>query len=203
MIEHRGGKNGCRSTELERRGLDAYRSYFRTNYGEGDKRVLTNRKAGISVTAKQELEKFLAKFEPGIVRQAKKALGKMRKMVPGAVEMVYDNYNALAIGFGPSEKTSLAVFSIAVFPRHVSLFFLQGAGLHDPNKRFQGEGKVVRHVKLIPLTVLDDPEIRDLIELAKDCARVKIDGKQKRKLVIKSVSKKQRPRRAAGDRPGK
>jgi|SRR5450432_509779 Domain of unknown function (DU1801) len=150
------------------------------------------------MTPKQELEKFLAKYEPGIVRQAKKALGTMRKIVPGAVEMVYDNYNALVVGFGPSEKASLAVFSVVVLPRHVSLCFLQGAGLPDANKRLEGGGTVARHVKLIPLKVLDEPEIRALIELAKERAKVIIDAKQKRKLVIKSISKKQRPRRPAG-----
>ncbi len=46
-IEHRGGQSGCKCTELERRGLDAYRIHFRTNYREGDKRVLTDRKGGV------------------------------------------------------------------------------------------------------------------------------------------------------------
>jgi hypothetical protein len=155
------------------------------------------------MTAKQELEKFLSEFEPGIARQAKAALAKMRKMVPGAVEMVYDNYNALVIGFGPSERASLAVFSIAMFPDHISLCFLQGAGLPDPAKRLQGAGNVARHVKLVLPGVLDDPEIRALMEVAKERAKVKIDKKQKRKLVIKSISKKQRPRRPTGSQPGK
>jgi hypothetical protein len=34
----------------------------------------------------------------------------MRGYLPGAIELVYDNYNALAIGFGPSEKSSDAIF---------------------------------------------------------------------------------------------
>jgi len=50
----------------------------------------------------------------------------MRARLPGAVELVYDNHNALAIGFGPTERASDAVFSIALFPRWVSLFFLRG-----------------------------------------------------------------------------
>ena len=49
--------------------------------------------------------------------------------------------NALAIGFGPTERASEAIFSIAVFPRWVSLFFLQGAGLPDPDGILQGEWK--------------------------------------------------------------
>ena len=53
--------------------------------------------------AEQELAKFMAKYEPRVAREAKKALAKVRKMAPGAMELVYDNYNALAIGFGPNE----------------------------------------------------------------------------------------------------
>jgi len=40
--------------------------------------------------------------------------------------MVYDNYNALVIGFGPNDRPSLAIFSIVLFPRWVTLCFLQG-----------------------------------------------------------------------------
>jgi hypothetical protein len=37
---------------------------------------------------------------------AKGALALLRKRLPGAVELVYDNYNALAVGFGPSGRGS-------------------------------------------------------------------------------------------------
>ena len=55
------------------------------------------------MTAKQQLDKFLAKYERGVVSTARGALAIVRKRLPGAVEIVYDNYNALAIGFGPSD----------------------------------------------------------------------------------------------------
>lgn len=150
------------------------------------------------MTAKQELDKFLAKFEPAAAAKAKKALAKIRKLVPGAVEMVYDNYNWLVIGFGPNDKASLAVFSIVVAPEWVTLRFLQGAKLPDPGKRLKGSGNVVRNVRLEPLSVLDEPEILELINLAMHRAKVGFDPKQMRKMVIKSVSKKQRSRRPAG-----
>lgn len=149
------------------------------------------------MTATQELAKFMAKYEPGIVRQAKQALAKLRKCTPGAVEMVYDNWNGLVIGFCPNEKPSLAIFSILLAPDHVTLCFLQGKGLPDPGKRLQGGGNQVRHIRLKGPETLDEPEVQKLIGVAMEQAKVKFDAKQKRQLVIKSVSKKQRPRRPA------
>jgi len=147
-----------------------------------------------AMTPKQQLDSFLNKDDPEIAATAKRALVKMRKRLPGAVEIVYDNYNALAIGFGPNEKASLAIFSIALYPRWVNLFFLQGAKLPDPAHRLQGSGKVVRSVRLEEET-LDDPEISRLIDAALKRAKEPIDATQPRRLVIMSVSAKQRPRR--------
>ena len=81
-----------------------------------------------------QLNGFLAKYTPDVAKTAKAALVRMRRRLPGAIELVYDNTYALAIGFASTERTSSAVFSIAVFPRWVSLFFLQtGAHLSDPH----------------------------------------------------------------------
>ena len=125
----------------------------------------------------------------------------MRKRYPTALELVYDNYNALAIGFSPTERTSDGIFSIAVFPWWVSLFFLQaqkaGTPLPDPEKRLQGSGNVVKHIRLASAKTLDEPAIRNLMQEAEARAIVPLDPKGKHRLIIKSVSAKQRPRRPA------
>jgi hypothetical protein len=143
----------------------------------------------------QQLARFLAKYSPAIAAQGRRALAKMRKRLPGSTEMVYDNYNGLVIGFGPTDKPSLAIFSILLLADHVTLCFLQGAGIPDPNRRLRGGGTLVRHVRLVPLSVLDDPEILDLMNKALYRAKVPIDPKARRQLIIKSISAKQRPRR--------
>jgi hypothetical protein len=149
------------------------------------------------MTPKQQLDTFLAKYSSEVAKTARRALIIMRKRLPGAVEIVYDNYNALAIGFGPSERASEAIFSIALYPRYVSLFFLQGAKLRDPRKRLQGSGNVVRYIRLEDLHVLDEPEIRSLLDDALRNAKVTIDPAMRRRMIIKSISAKQRARRPA------
>ncbi len=146
-------------------------------------------------SAESQLAGFLAKFTPEIEASATAILIKMRELLPGAVQLVYDNYNALAIGFGPSTRASEAVFSIAVFPRWVSLFFLQGVGLADPAGLLKGSGNQVRHIVLKGVADLSNPVILDLMARAMVDAKVPIDPTATGRLVIQSISAKQRPRR--------
>ena len=145
-----------------------------------------------------ELEGFIAKYSPGVAREGRAALTKMRRLVPGAVELVYDNYNWLVVGFCPSERASDAVFSLVFTPRWISLCFLQnGPALSDPTGLLRGSGTRVRNVGLESAKDLDKPAVRSLIAEALARARVPIDGAGRSRLIIKSVSAKQRPRRPA------
>lgn len=146
-------------------------------------------------TPAQQLDEFIAKYTPEIAALAQTVLKKVRKRLPSALELVYDNYNALAIGFAPSEKTSEAIFSIALYPRWVSLFFLQAAGLRDPHKLLRGSGTVARHIVLADANDLAKPEIEALIAQALTLAKAPLPAQQKHRIIIKSISAKQRPRR--------
>ena len=149
-------------------------------------------------SASAQLERFLAKFTPEVESSAKEALARMRKRWPGAIELVYDNYNALAIGFSSTERSSDAVFSIAVYPRWVSLFFLQtGAQLSDPKQLLKGSGRQIRHLVLASPAAIDTPDVRALMKEALALAEVRVSRTAKGRIVIKSVSPKQRPRRPA------
>ena len=145
--------------------------------------------------AAEQLDEFIAKYTLEIGALAHAALKKMRKRLPSALELVYDNYNALAICFAPSEKTSECVFSIALYPRWVSLFFAQATGLCDPHKLLKGSGKTFRHIVMAEADDLDKPAIEDLIAQALTLAKAPLPDKQKHRIVIKSISAKQRPRR--------
>ncbi len=150
-----------------------------------------------SPSAEAQLAGFLAQYTPEVAAVARAARKKLQAILPGAVEMVYDNYNALVIGFGPTERTSEAIMSMALYPRWVNLFFLAGAVLPDPHRILKGSGKIVRHIRLDDASILDRPEVRDLIAAAIDDADKPFDPKSPRRLIIKSVSARQRARRPA------
>jgi hypothetical protein len=147
------------------------------------------------MTPARSFDRFLARYSPEIRAAAKASLAKMRRLLPGAVEFVYDNYNALVIGFGPSERPSEALFSLACYPRWVTLFFLDGADLVDPAGLLKGDGKIVRHIRLETPDVLDDPAVRALMAQALKLAHVTFDGRVRRKMIIRSISPRQRPRK--------
>jgi hypothetical protein len=145
----------------------------------------------------EQLAGFIARYTPEIGALAHAALAKMRARLPGAIEMVYDNYNALAIGFGPTERTSDVIFSIALYPRWVSLFFFHGVGLPDPQNLLKGSGKTVRHIVLENAADLDKPAVKALMKHALERADNPLVKANRSRIIIKSISAKQRPRRPA------
>jgi hypothetical protein len=148
--------------------------------------------------AEVQLDGFLAKFAPEVEAQARAALHRMRARLPGAWELVYDNYNALAIAFGANDKASGIVFSIAVYPRWVSLFFARGTELPDPLGLLRGTGSKVRHIVLTEIGLFDTAGVEALIAESLARATPPIDPVGAGRVVIKSISAKQRPRRAGG-----
>jgi hypothetical protein len=146
-------------------------------------------------SAEQQLAGFIAKYAPEVGAVAAAALAKVRARLRGAVELVYDNYNALAIGFAPTERTADIIVSITLYPRWVSLFFYHGADLPDPQKLLRGSGKQVRHIVLESAATVDQPAVRTLIAQALERAVTPLNGKNPRRVVIKLIAAKRRPRR--------
>jgi hypothetical protein len=145
--------------------------------------------------AQEQLDSFIDKFTPEVAALTRTLLAKMKARIPGAQILVYDNYNALAIGFGPSDKAGQAILSLAVMPRWVTLCFLWGVHLADPDGMLKGSGSRVRNVRLMTPEALDDPRIEALIDEALAKAEPPIDPAAEQRLIIKSISAKQRRRR--------
>ena len=142
----------------------------------------------------KQLAGFIAKFEPAtqsVIRAARRAL---RKRLPAANELVWDNYNFFVIGYSPTERPSDTVVSIAAASNGVGLSFYRGSALPDPHGILEGSGSQNRFIRLPSARILDDPRIRALISAAVAQGRVPF-GPGKGTLIIRSVSAKQRPRR--------
>ncbi len=147
-------------------------------------------------TPEAQLRSFIAKFDArnqALIRAVRRAL---RKRLPTATELVYDNYNFFVIGYSPTPRPSDAVLSIAAGANGVGLCFIQGAGLPDPKRVLQGSGKQTRFLRLDSAAVLERPEVESLMSAALSRAKP-LPASGRGDLVIRSVSAKQRPRRRA------
>ncbi|HTA66326.1 MAG TPA: hypothetical protein VK753_12555 [Xanthomonadaceae bacterium] len=150
-----------------------------------------------AIAAEQQLDGFIAKFEPKdqkLIRAVRKAA---RKRFPTAHELVYENYNFFVIGYSPTLRPSDAIVSIAARANAVGLCFIHGAKLPDPARVLLGSGNQTRFIRLDSADVLVRPEVEELIAAAIAQSKTLLPTSGHGSLVIRSVSAKQRPRRKA------
>ena len=143
----------------------------------------------------KQLKTFIDKFEPKHQALIRSVRGALRKRLPTANELVYDNYNFFVIGYCPNERPSDSIFSIAAGANGVGLCFIRGASLPDPHKILLGSGTQTRFIRVESAQTLVRPEVEELMVAAIAKSKVPLPPTGARKLVIRSVAKKQRPRR--------
>jgi len=143
----------------------------------------------------KQLDGFIAKFDPAAAKVIKACRAALRKRLPTANELVYDNYNFLAIGYCPSERPSDCIVSLASAANGVGLSFYYGATLPDPEHILLGSGTQNRFVRLPSAAKLSEPAVEALIRAAIAHGKVPLPKTGRGKTIIKSISAKQRPRR--------
>ena len=144
-----------------------------------------------------QLKVFIAKFDrerQTLIRAARKAL---RARLPTAHELVYDNYNFFVIGYSPTERPSDAILSLTAGGNGVGLCFIHGARLRDPGKILLGSGNQTRFIRVPEVGVFARPDVEALIAQAIAQARTALPASGRRRLIIRSVSARQRPRSSA------
>jgi Domain of unknown function (DU1801) len=155
----------------------------------------TTKSAPASADAESQLASFIEKFDPKnqvMIRAVRKAL---RQRLPPANELVYDNYNFFVIGYCSTERPSDCIVSIAADANGVGLSFYYGATLPDPHKILHGQGSQNRFLRLESAATLSRPEVEALIAAAVAQSKTPLKPGHKSKLIIRSISAKQRPRR--------
>ncbi len=145
-----------------------------------------------------QLKAFIARFDPNVAAVIKGARTRLRRLLPAAHELVYDNYNFFVIGYSATLKPSDCIVSIAAAANGVGLSFYRGADVPDPKRILLGSGKQNRFIRLATAAALDERDVRALISAAVAVARAPLPTSGRGTLVIRSISAKQRPRRASG-----
>lgn len=121
-------------------------------------------------------------------------------LCPEANELIYDNYNAVAFGWSPTDKVGHTICSIAVgrSSNNVHFGFYWGNEISDPDKILLGQGNQYRYILVTDKKKFPKAYIKKLVNEAytNSLAKVK-DQKQiiNGHTIVKSVSGKKRPRK--------
>ncbi len=102
----------------------------------------------MSKEERSAISEFLAPFSADIRERALWLRDFVWDLYPQTNELIYDNYNAVAFGWSPTEKVGDTFCSIAVgrTSGNVHFGFYHGAVLSDPEKILLGNGNQYRYL---------------------------------------------------------
>jgi len=85
------------------------------------------------------------------------------ELVPEANELIWDNYNAVAIAYSKSEKLKDAFCHLALYSKHVNFGFNRGVELTKTNIKLEGKGKLIRHLSVKDFSSFPQEEIKSMV----------------------------------------
>ena len=110
-----------------------------------------------------QLETFLDPYSDNIRMLAMKLRDFLTSLVPQANELIWDNYNAVAMAYSKSEKLKDAFCHIAVYAKHVNFGFNRGVELTKTSIELEGQGKLIRHLSVKDFQAFPKDEITPMI----------------------------------------
>jgi hypothetical protein len=148
----------------------------------------------------KDLLKFLKPFDADIKELVMWLRNFAWDLCPRANELIYDNYNAVAFGWSPTDKLGHTICSIAVgrSSKNVHFGFYWGSEISDPDKILLGQGNQYRYILVTSKKTFPKAYIRKLVNeaYANSLSKVKDPKELKQGLtIVKSISDKKRPRK--------
>ena len=148
----------------------------------------------------KDLLKFLAPFGAEIIELILWLREFVWDQYPKTNELIYDNYNAVAFGWSPTDKVGHTFCSIAVgrTSKNIHFGFYWGSEISDPEKLLLGEGNQYRYILVKDKKDFPKAYMKKLIKeaFANSLAKVK-DPKQimEGKTITKSISSVKRTKK--------
>ena len=148
----------------------------------------------------KDLLKFIKPFGDDITELVMWLREFVWDIYPQTNELIYDNYNAVAFGWSPTDKVGHTFCSIAIgrTSTNVHFGFYWGAELSDPDKILLGQGNQYRYILVTDKEKFPKTYIKKLLNEAytNSLAKVK-DTKQilNGQTITKSISEKKREKK--------
>ena len=151
----------------------------------------------MSIADKKDMLKFLEEFPCESREIALLLRDWVWELYPDCNELIYDNYNFLAFGWGPTERMSDIFCSIAVGTRGVIFGFMWGVRLDDPKGLLAGGGNQFRSLRVPDIEKFPKADVKKLLKQAFDISVERLKGKPQTpngQTITKSISPtKRRP----------
>lgn len=143
-----------------------------------------------------ELKNFLKPFPADVQKTALWLRKFVWDMLPDANELIYDNYNALVVGFSLSDRAGNVICSIAIYAKYSNFGFFPGTDIPDPKKLLKGGGSMYRYIRVTSIQDFPADDMKKMLADAWINANAKMKGEQTLKgaTMVKAISpKKRRP----------
>lgn len=149
----------------------------------------------------KDLLKFLKPFGEDITELVMWLREFVWDQYPQANELIYDNYNALAFGWSPTEKVGHTFCSIAAgrTSKNIHFGFYWGSEISDPEKMLIGEGNQYRYILVTDKNKFPKAYIKKLVKEAYSNSLAKVKDKKQiveGKTIVKSISEKKREKKS-------
>lgn len=146
------------------------------------------------MTPHPELQTFIEPYDESIQNLTIELRNFITDLVPQANELIWDNYNAVAIAYSKSKKLKDAFCHIAVYSGHVNFGFNRGAELTKQTLNLNGKGKLIRHISIKDFKSFpkDDiiPMIWEAIEISEGLNKELTQTNSQPKSIVMSISEK-------------
>ena len=143
-----------------------------------------------------ELKKFIEPYDERIQKLTLELRDFITDLVPESNELIWDNYNAVAMAYSKSEQLKDAFCHIAVYSKYVNFGFNRGAELSKTKVELNGKGKLIRHISVTDFQTFPKREIESMVweavgiseKLNPELTKKKVNGKS----IVMSISEKKR-----------
>ena len=148
-----------------------------------------------------DLKKFLKPFPPDVKETVLWLRDFVWNLYPQSNELIYDNYNALAFGWSPTDRVGHVFSNIAIgrTSLNIQFGFYWGNQIADPEKKLIGNGKQYRYFLVKNIGSFPKSYMKKLLKEAFTNSMLKVkDEKQimEGKTIVKSISAVKRIKKA-------
>jgi len=122
-----------------------------------------------------QVEQLFIAHDKSLVSLAYELRDFFRNTTQPKFELIGQSVSSVNIGYGFTGKAWDSYCAIITYSKHINISFPSGALLIDPDNILIGTGKRVRNIRIVDMSILNEPGVIQLIKSAKELAQSTLD----------------------------